>query len=307
MTAAAPPPNPDALALRHLRFGFGGLAVFALLGLGLEALHGFKVGFYLDVDSEPRRLAFRLAHAHGTLLSLLHVGYALTLESRFAPAPAVARRASQLLVVATLLLPGGFFLGGFFVHGGDPGPGVLVVPLGALALVAAVVVTARGLGRNHAAPRGDSGPMNDVQFREIEYDSTDYDASFVLRSRVLREPLGLRPGPEERPAEADLVHLGAFDGRVLVGCLMLQDLGDGRVKMRQVAIDFHRQRDGLGTRLVRYSEEVARRLGHREMVLHARRKAVPFYERLGYATRGEPFVEVTVPHIAMWRRLDDTT
>ena len=35
------------------------------------------------------------------------------------------------------------------------------------------------------------------------------------------------------------------------------------------------------------------------MVLHARQTAVPFYERLGYETYGEPFVEVTIPHIAM--------
>lgn len=307
MTAPAPSPNSDALALRHLRFGFTGLAVFALLGLLLEALHGFKVGSYLDVESEPRRLAFRLAHAHGTLVSVVHVIYALTLESRFAPTPAVARRASQLLGVATVLLPGGFFLGGFFIHAGDPGPGVLVVPVGALALVAAVVVMARGLGRGHARPGGGERAPQTVEFREIDYDSTEYDAAFVLRSRVLREPLGLRPAPEERPAEAELVHLGAFEGPVLVGCLMLQALGEGRVKMRQVAVDFHRQRGGLGTRLVRYSEEVARRAGHQEMVLHARQKAVPFYERLGYATRGEPFVEVTLPHIAMWRRLDEGT
>jgi ribosomal protein S18 acetylase RimI-like enzyme len=304
MTAPAPSPNLDALALRHLRFGFAGLALFAGLGLVLEALHGFKAGFYLDVASEPRRLAFRLAHAHGTLLSLAHVAFALTLGSRFAPALAVAQRASQWLVVATLLLPGGFFLGGFFIHGGDPGPGVLVVPLGALALIGAAVLTARGLGGGRAAAGAGQGAMDNLEFREIAYDSTEYDASFVLRSRVLREPLGLRPGPEERPAEAGLVHLGAFDGGVLVGCLMLEDQGEGRVKMRQVAIDFHRQRGGVGTGLVRFSEAVARRAGQREMVLHAREKAVPFYERLGYQTRGEPFVEVTLPHIAMWRSLD---
>jgi predicted GNAT family N-acyltransferase len=303
MTAPAPSPTLHALALRHLRFGFVGLAVFAGLGLALESLHGFKVGFYLDVASEPRRLAFRLAHAHGTLLSLVHVVFAFTLGSRFAPSLAVARRASSWLVVAMLLLPGGFFLGGFFVHGGDPGPGVLVVPVGALALIAAVIMTTRGLG-GHTATDGGHGEMHDLELREIVYDSTDYDASFVLRSRVLREPLGLRPGPEERPAEASLVHLGAFERGVLIGCLMLEARGEGRVKMRQVAIDFHRQRDGVGTRLVRFSEEVARRAGHREMVLHAREKAVPFYERLGYRTRGEPFVEVTLPHIAMWRALE---
>jgi GNAT superfamily N-acetyltransferase len=281
------------LALRHLRFGLWGLLGFLTLGLLLEALHGFKVGFYLDVDSEPRRLAWRLAHAHGTLLSLLNVVFGLLLGSRYAPTENAARLASGLLAAATVLVPGGFLLGGLFVHGGDPGIGVLLVPPGALALFAALLVTVRGL----------RAPSSDVELREIAFGSTDYDASMALRARVLRTPLGLHPSPEERAEEAPLRHLGAFDGRRLVACLMLHDLGDGKVRMRQVAVDFERQKSGLGTRLVHYSEAVAREAGFSEMVLHARKTAVPFYERLGYETYGEPFVEVTLPHVAMKRRL----
>ncbi|HEV8549020.1 MAG TPA: GNAT family N-acetyltransferase, partial [Polyangiaceae bacterium] len=68
-------------------------------------------------------------------------------------------------------------------------------------------------------------------------------------------------------------------------------------------VDFHHQRSGVGTRLVRFSEQVAEAAGQREMVLHAREKAVPFYERLGYEARGETFIEVTVPHRQMSRKL----
>jgi len=293
MTPPRPFERAEVLGFRHVRFGYFSLLAFLALGLALEALHGFKLGFYLDVASEPRRLAWRLAHAHGALLSLLHVVFGLTLASRFALEPLAAARASRLLTVATLALPGGFFLGGFFVAGGDPGLGVLLVPVGALALFGAVLLTARGV----------QSTADGVSFREIAFDSPDYDASVVLRARVLRAPLGLHPGPEERPAEAGLRHLGAFEGGVLIACLMLEELGEGRIKMRQVAVDFHRQRGGLGTRLVRFSEEVAKAAGQREMVLHAREKAVPFYERLGYQTRGEPFVEVTLPHREMWRAL----
>ena len=62
----------------HLRFGWWSLLLFACLGLSLEAMHGFKVGWYLDVTHETRRLMFRLAHAHGTLLALGHVALAAT-------------------------------------------------------------------------------------------------------------------------------------------------------------------------------------------------------------------------------------
>ena len=132
----------EALVRRHLRIGYVGLAVFVALGGVLEALHGFKVGFYLDVDNETRRLMWRLAHAHGTLLSLLHVAYALTLKA----APGAARPlASSLLTAALVLVAGGFFLGGVSVHGGDPSLGVLLVPAGFVALVVSVVVTARAV------------------------------------------------------------------------------------------------------------------------------------------------------------------
>ncbi len=132
----------DTLVRRHLRIGYVGLAVFLTLGAVLEALHGFKVGFYLDVDNETRRLMWRLAHAHGTLLALVHVVYALTIKA----VPSAARPiASSALSAALLLIPGGFFAGGISVAGGDPNLGVLLVPAGFVALLVSVAVTARAL------------------------------------------------------------------------------------------------------------------------------------------------------------------
>jgi hypothetical protein len=135
----------ESLAQKHLRIGWWALLGFLSLGAVLEAFHGFKVGFYLDVESDARRLALRLGHAHGTLLALVNVAFGLTLASRFTPAARAAERASPLFVAATLLLPGGFVLGGLFAGGGDPGPGVLLVPFGALSLFVAVLFVARGL------------------------------------------------------------------------------------------------------------------------------------------------------------------
>ena len=125
----------------HLRFGWWSLLLFAGLGLGLEAMHGFKVGWYLDVAHETRRLMFRLAHAHGTLLALVHVALAATLAhlgDGGAALPRSAQVGSRALCVGSLLLPLGFALGGFGAVGGDPGVGIGLVPIGALALLTAV-------------------------------------------------------------------------------------------------------------------------------------------------------------------------
>jgi hypothetical protein len=138
-------PDLDRLARRHLRLGWYALLGFLTLGLLLEAFHGFKVGVYLDAGNEARRLSLRLAHAHGALLGLVHVAFGLTLASRFAPDARSAARASPCLSSALVLLPGGFLLGGLFVRGGDPGPLVMLAPLGALLLFSGVYFAARGL------------------------------------------------------------------------------------------------------------------------------------------------------------------
>lgn len=120
--------------------------MFATLGLVLESLHAFKVAAYVDAASETRRLLFRLGHAHGVMLSIVHLVWA------FAGAPLVCARGrlapwvSRLLIAALVLLPGGFLLGGLVVYGGDPGIGILLVPAGALLLIAAIVLTARAAG-----------------------------------------------------------------------------------------------------------------------------------------------------------------
>lgn len=136
---AKAPANPDRqaelTARRHMRFGWASLLAFLALGLALEALHGLKVGWYLDVASSTRRLMFTLGHAHGTLLALVNIAYAVTLP-RF-PA-AGGRTASRWLIAGSLLMPIGFLIGGVVVYGGDPNPGIALVAVGGVVLLVAV-------------------------------------------------------------------------------------------------------------------------------------------------------------------------
>jgi hypothetical protein len=131
------------LSRRHLRFGWWSLLLFATLGLVLESLHGFKVRAYLDVSNETRRLMWTLAHAHGTLLAIIHIVFGLTLRGGTAPVLANQRLISTSLHAASVLLPGGFFLGGVVFYAGDPGVGVLLVPAGAVLLLYAIFGIAR--------------------------------------------------------------------------------------------------------------------------------------------------------------------
>lgn len=127
--------TPEAL----LRFGLAALVLFAAGGVALEALHGFKVSWYLRVEAEGRRELLVLGHAHGTLLALI-VLVVTGLWPRLSRVAAARRRfAAASLRGATLLLPAGFLLGGVGAKGGDPGYGILLVPLGAVLLVAGLL------------------------------------------------------------------------------------------------------------------------------------------------------------------------
>src|ERR671932_948335 len=119
------------LARRHHLLGWWGLLLFLSLGIALEALHGFKAGFYLDPAHRLRRLLWTLAHAHGTLLALVHVGFALGL-AQFGRWTERRLKLASFLLTDALLLPAGFFLGGIGHSEGDPSPGGLLVPGGAL-------------------------------------------------------------------------------------------------------------------------------------------------------------------------------
>ena len=144
------------LAAKHLRHGWLCLLVFLAAGLALEAMHGLKVASYLDLDHAVRRHMWTLAHAHGALLGLVHLGLAATLSAapRLAARPH-ARVASLSLDLASVLLPLGFFLGGLQHYAGDPGLGVLLVPPGGLALVTAALAALLGL---RPVPPDSQGP-----------------------------------------------------------------------------------------------------------------------------------------------------
>jgi len=146
----------DRLALRHALVGWTGLLIFLTLGILLEIFHGLKLDLYLDVRQETRRFMWTLAHAHGTLISLVHLAFAwsLTFCSRWMNVPGAGfRSASWAFTGGLILMPLGFLLGGIWTYGGDPGVGIFLVPPGALLMLfgCAKVLTLFASLRNLAA------------------------------------------------------------------------------------------------------------------------------------------------------------
>jgi hypothetical protein len=126
----------------HQIWGWLGLLLFACFGLTLELLNGLKVGMYLDPEMHIRREMWRLAHAHGTLLSVVQLVFASALVQGRLTTPSRAELASFFFRGALVLLPGGFLLGGARPSESDPWIGVWLVPVGAAFLLFALALTA---------------------------------------------------------------------------------------------------------------------------------------------------------------------
>lgn len=148
--------------------------------------------------------------------------------------------------------------------------------------------------------------MCGVICKPIQYGSPEYDAAFALREEVLRKPLGLILNEETLAQDRECFHLVCHVGGELAASLQLLPKSSQDIGMRQVAVKPHRQGQGIGRALVEFAEQFARERGFTLMKLHARDTAIPFYKRLGYECAGEPFIQVTIPHQAMQKRLSGT-
>jgi hypothetical protein len=114
-----------------------GLLFWMSAGLLFEGLIGFRAPAYLQ--HPVRRELFRLAHAHGTLLSILLLVVNLYLIKELISPPKIAVRALQAGVI---LMPFGFLLGGAWHYESDPGALIFLAPIGGLLIIFGIAAIA---------------------------------------------------------------------------------------------------------------------------------------------------------------------
>lgn len=123
--------------------GLVGVAFWMSFGLLLEGLIAFRIPDYLS-DPVTREM-FRLAHAHGTLLSLVLVAIGLTGKAGYISTPSFGKMA---LHIGSVVMPVGFMLGGIGNYESDPNPLVFFAPLGGIMVIFGVVISAVSFKRS---------------------------------------------------------------------------------------------------------------------------------------------------------------
>lgn len=146
--------------------------------------------------------------------------------------------------------------------------------------------------------------LDEMDIQIISYQSREYFQAVRLRDQLLRAPLSLSITDEDIRKDQYDEHIGLFDDKnKVVGILLLTPVDQDTVKMRQLAVEPALHGQGLGKKLVNFAESFSVRKGYQRMMLHARKPVVPFYVKLGYTIEGDEFIEVTIPHYKMVKKL----
>ena len=99
-----------------------------------------------------------------------------------------------------------------------------------------------------------------------------------------------------------LAALALYDnGNNLRACLILKEVDQNIVKMRQVAVSPALQGKGLGKIMVTKVELWIKYKGYKKIVLSARDTAVAFYLSMDYSIDGGIIEEVGIPHQSMFK------
>lgn len=137
----------------------------------------------------------------------------------------------------------------------------------------------------------------------IDHNSKEYKKMVELRQQILRKPLGLDFSTEELEKEKNDLLIAAFEDDEILGCCILTQIDANTVRLRQMAVKAGLQGKGVGRVLMQFAENIARDRGNKKLIMHARKSAAGFYEKLGYSIAGKEYTEVTIPHYNMEKTL----
>jgi GNAT superfamily N-acetyltransferase len=148
-----------------------------------------------------------------------------------------------------------------------------------------------------------NGTPNCMALKIIDHGSPEYLQMVKLRDDVLRKPLGLGFTPDELENEKENMLIAAFEDERMLGCCMLVEERPDTVRLRQMAVLNDLQGKGIGRALMHFAENLARDRGYKIISMHARKNVVGFYERMDYRVIGSEFIEITIPHYLMEKKL----
>ena len=132
---------------------------------------------------------------------------------------------------------------------------------------------------------------------------TDANSSIInLRTEVFVKEQG-ESLSDEFGDEENKFHCCLYQDGVLLAYARysFKDVSLGYID--RVAVIREKRKNGYGRQIVLFAEKKIDALGCRRFEINSQVQAKGFYEKLGYKTEGEMFLEIGIPHVKMTKQL----
>jgi predicted GNAT family N-acyltransferase len=138
--------------------------------------------------------------------------------------------------------------------------------------------------------------MNHLSFIEAK-DESLLEEIYRIRTEVFVEEQKVDPEIEFDGYEAVSHHYLLLYDKEPIACARWRVTGPNEAKIERCAVRKAFRRKGYGTFLL---QQLLKTIPpHYSIYLHAQSYVVPFYQKLGFQTVGEEFLEANIPHYKM--------
>jgi predicted GNAT family N-acyltransferase len=138
----------------------------------------------------------------------------------------------------------------------------------------------------------------DPVIREIA-GPAEWEAALALRIAVFVDEQGGPLSDEPDAWDPQARHWIVLEHERIVGVARVYEPYPGTAKIGRVAIAEGARGRGYGNALMVALVEWCRAKRFAEVILDAQEYAIPFYERLGFTSEGDPFMDAGIPHRRM--------
>jgi histone acetyltransferase (RNA polymerase elongator complex component) len=145
--------------------------------------------------------------------------------------------------------------------------------------------------------------LDNIQIKEIKFQSESYYKLLAFRFENLRKPLNLEWTKKELIDEKEQIHFALIKRNEVIGSFCLKKISNLTIKLRQMAIKKDYQKKGYGSKLLKFAENYANKNNYYKIVIIARISALDFYRKNFFEVSGKKFIDVTVYSIKMFKNI----
>ena len=141
--------------------------------------------------------------------------------------------------------------------------------------------------------------MEELTIKLVETEA-ELEAAIGVRFRVFVAEQQVPAEEELDEFDATATHaIAIHNGQVVATGRVVYGNEDSAARIGRMAVDVQWRRQGIGGRILEFLEDEAAAQGVNTYILNAQEYVKDFYAAHGYVERGQPFVEVDIPHVLM--------